>query len=204
VNVVPLDETNAPAWVALFEACGSACFCRWWHFEGTKNDWLARGVQEPQRNRDEQLALTLSGAPEGGGLLALEGSEALGWMKLAPRASLPKLLHQGAYRRLQLGASEGIWSIGCLLVAPTRRRAGVARSLIHAAHDYVSRWGGTALEAYPRRAQHRLHDEEAWMGTAELFASCGFIEVAGEGPYPVMRKDVDREKPEQPTRRELA
>ncbi len=128
----------------------------------------------------------------GRGLLAFDQSEAIGWMKLAPRSALPKLLRQGAYRPLELGAGEGVWSIGCLLVHPARRGAGVARALVGAAHDYVVQWGGRALEAYPRRAEHRLHDEEAWMGTADLFASCGFVEVAGETPYPVMRKEVQR------------
>jgi GNAT superfamily N-acetyltransferase len=191
VTIYTLDAARATAWAALFEACGSACFCRFWHFEGTKNDWLARCAEDAHTNRDEQLTLALGGTLAGGGLLAFEQSKAIGWMKLAPRSALPKLLRQGAYRSLPLGASEGVWSIGCLLVHPERRGAGVARALVLAAHDYVVQWGGRAIEAYPRRAGHRLHDEEAWMGTADLFASCGFVEVSGETPYPVMRRDVE-------------
>jgi GNAT superfamily N-acetyltransferase len=190
VNVAPLDETHAAAWAELFEASGSTCFCRWWHFEGTKNDWLARGVEEPHRNRDEQWALARSGAPAGGGLLAFDGAAAIGWMKLAPRAALPKLLRQGPYRALDLGPSEGVWSIGCLLVRPTERRGGVARALVQGADDFVRWRGGTAIEAYPRWADHRLHDEEAWMGTAAFFASLGFVEFAGQAPYPVMRRAI--------------
>jgi hypothetical protein len=52
----------------------------------------------------------------------------------------------------------------------------------------VRAWGGRSIEAYPRRSQEPLHDEEVWMGTPALYTACGFVEVAGEGQYPVMRK----------------
>jgi GNAT superfamily N-acetyltransferase len=196
--VVPLDEATAPAWRALFEASGSACFCRYWHFEGNKNDWLDRCARRPEDNRDEQLALIHSGADEARGLLAMDGTDAIGWMKLAPRARLPKLRRQGAYRPLDLGPDEGIWSIGCLLVRPNVRGHGVARDLVQAAPDFVRSWASRALparaiEAYPRgevagEERSRLHDEQAWVGTQRLFESCGFVRVAGEPAYPVMRR----------------
>ncbi len=179
------------AWAALFEASGSACFCRWWHFEGTKNEWLARCFHEPQRNREEQQALVRSGAPEGRGLLALEDDGgAVGWMKLAPRARLPKLRRQGAYRSIDLGDDEGVWSIGCLLVRPDRRRRGVARALVEAAPEHVRAWGGRAVEAYPHRVTHPLHDEEAWMGPERLLVTLGWEVVHDVAPYPVYRRPV--------------
>jgi GNAT superfamily N-acetyltransferase len=196
--VVALDAATAPAWVGLFEACGSACFCRYWHFQGKKNDWLERCFHRPDDNRDEQLALVHAGAPDARGLIALEGEIAVGWMKLAPRALLPKLTRQGAYRPLPLGPDAGVWSIGCFLVRPDRRARGVALALVGAAPDYVRAWSpqgeARAIEAYPRgrtdAALARLHDEEAWMGTEALFERCGYVRVAGEAAYPVMRKEL--------------
>ena len=190
VSVEALGEANAPLWVRLFEICGSSCFCRYWHFEGNKNEWLARSVEEPLRNRDEQLALLRSGATAARGLLARDGDEVVGWMKLAPRAALPKLRRLGPYRMLTLGPDEGVYCIGCLLVAPNRRGQGAAETLIRSADRFVLAWGGFAVEAFPRNAGRRLHDEEAWMGTTELFAACGFTAVAGEAPYPVMRRTL--------------
>lgn len=192
----PIAEANAPLWVRLFETCGSTCFCQYWHFEGTKNEWLARGVEEPLRNRDEQLALLRRAAPAARGLLVREGDVAVGWMKLAPRNTLPKLLSLGPYRSLSLGSlgsSDVVYVIGCLLVAPDRRGRGVAETLIRSADRFVLEWGGRAIEAFPRNggnAGTRLHDEQAWMGTTELFARCGFAVVAGEMPYPVMRREL--------------
>ena len=70
-------------------------------------------------------------------------------MKLAPRALLPKLRRQGAYRPLDLGDDDGVWSIGCLLVRPDRRRHGVARALVEAAPEHVRAWGGRPSRPTP-------------------------------------------------------
>ena len=72
----------------------------------------------------------------------------------------------------------------------------MARALIGAAAEHVLAWGRSgsparAIEGYPRGdtpGRGRLHDEEAWVGTQELFESCGFVRIAGEPAYPVMRK----------------
>jgi GNAT superfamily N-acetyltransferase len=192
VRIASLNADNAGAWAALFEASGCTCYCRWWHFTGNKNEWLARCFEEPTKNRDEQTALVAAGALEARGLLAMDDDgDAVGWMKLAPRALVPKLRRQGAYRAVDLGDDEGVWSIGCLLVRPDRRRSGVARALIEAAPEAVRAWGGRAVEAYPHRVGHALHDEEAWMGPEGVFASLvtnGWQPVHDVAPYPVYRR----------------
>jgi GNAT superfamily N-acetyltransferase len=190
VRIAPLTPDDVGAWAALFEASGCTCYCRWWHFTGNKNEWLARGFEEPARSRDEQVALVNAGALEARGLVAMEGAEAIGWMKLAPRALLPKLRRQGAYRPLDLGDDAGVWSVGCLLVRPDRRRTGVARQLIGAAPEQVRAWGGRTVEAYPHRVAHALHDEEAWMGPERVFVTLGWQAFHDLAPYPVYRCSV--------------
>jgi GNAT superfamily N-acetyltransferase len=190
MQIAALTDATARLWEALFVACGSACFCHYWQFVGTKNEWLARCFGDPDSNRRDQRVLVRDGAPEAHGLLAIEEDAAIGWIKLAPRSALPKLLRQGAYRRLDLGPAEGMWGIACLLVHPSFRRRGVARALVMAAVDHVRERGGKAIEAYPREADYPLHDEEAWLGTPSLFAACGFARIAGEAPYPVMRQTL--------------
>jgi GNAT superfamily N-acetyltransferase len=190
VRVAPLTPENLGAWRSLFEASGCACFCRWWHFTGTKNEWLARSFEEPAVSFDEQAALVGSGALEARGLLATDDGVGIGWMKLAPRARLPKLRRQGAYRPVDLGDDDGVWSVGCLLVRPDRRKTGVARALVAAAPAQVRAWGGRAVEAYPHRVAHALHDEEAWMGPERVFAELGWKAVHDVAPYPVYRLAV--------------
>jgi GNAT superfamily N-acetyltransferase len=140
--------------------------------------------------RAEHASLVRAGDPAGHGLVAFEGEEAVGWMKLVPRASVPKLRSQSVYRALDLGDDEGVWSIGCFLVVPGRRRQGVAHALVRAAPDFVRAWGGRAVEAYPRRTSEPMHDEQAWLGPESLFVAHGFELVAGDGPYPIYRKTL--------------
>jgi GNAT superfamily N-acetyltransferase len=190
VRVAPLTRETFAAWSALVDACGCTCFCRYWHFTGGKNDWLARGFERPQESRDEQLARVAEESDEAKGLVAFEGEVAVGWMKLAPRAVLGKLRRQGVYRGLDLGSDDGVWSVGCFLVHPEHRRHGVARALVQAADAHVRAWGGRVIEAYPHRAGYALRDEEAWMGPEGLLVECGYVATHEDGPYPVYRKTI--------------
>ena len=189
-EIAALDALTAPAWLRFFEACGSACFCRFWHFEGKKNDWLERCAFRPDDNRDEQLALVRVAAPEGRGLLALHEGVVVGWMKLAPHESIPKLTSLPVYRALT--AEPGSWVVGCFLVSPGMRREGVARALLQAAETHVCAWGGRFLLGHPRRSNEPLHDEEAWQGPEKLFLELGYTPIHDVGPYPVYRKVVNR------------
>jgi GNAT superfamily N-acetyltransferase len=196
LSVVWLAPEHAGAWSALFVRAECPCFCRWWHFEGDKNAWLDRCANRPDENRDEQLVLlghtddaVRSGA---GALIATHthrgATEVVGHMKLAPRAALPKLRNRPVHKRLDLGSDDGVWSIGCVLVDPAWRGKGVSRLLLRAAPELARARGGSALEGYPRRSSEALRDDEIWMGPEGLYASEGFIEVGGDGPYPVFRK----------------
>jgi GNAT superfamily N-acetyltransferase len=174
---------------ALFEACSSSCFCRWWHFEGTKNEWLDRCAHRPEENAGELERALASGDASGDGLVVIDDEgRVVGWMKLSPRAAVPKLRRLPVYRALDLGPEDTTFSIGCFLVDPRARRRGVARALVSAAAEHASARGARAIEAYPRRAAEPLHDEEAWQGPEQLFRELGFEAVHGVAPYPVYRK----------------
>lgn len=185
MRVEPLSPPLVPAWRRLFEHAGCDCYCRYWHFEGTKNEWLDRCANRPEENATEEPLAT--------GLVALEGNDAVGWMKIAPRAGMAKLRRLPVYKSRDLGSDEGVLSIGCFLVDPSRRGHGVARALLEAAPAYARTRGAVTLEAYPRRSDHRLGDEEAWMGQLELFLSLGFVAIDAAGgfdAYPVLRLSV--------------
>jgi GNAT superfamily N-acetyltransferase len=184
VKVERLDAARFDAWARLFERAGSACFCRYWHFTGTKNDWLARSLTDA--NKDDARAHLPTG------LVAIEGDEVLGWTKLAPRSSLVKLRAQSVYRALDLGADDGVIAIGCMLVDPAKRASGVARALVQGAIRDARDRGALALEAYPRCVRDHdrhvpRHAEELWMGPEALYLEAGFVPVAGEAPYLVYR-----------------
>ncbi|MEO8877809.1 MAG: GNAT family N-acetyltransferase [Polyangiaceae bacterium] len=180
---------------ALFEACACTCYCRYWHFTGTKNDWLARAAFTPEESRSELGAALSAHDDTARGLVAidstLENKPIVGWMKLAPRAALVKLRNLGPYRAQDLGADDGVFSIGCFLVHPEHRKRGVASALVNGAPAVVRAWNGKAIEAYPHAIDRAMYDEEAWMGPVAIFERAGFVKIAGEAPYPVLRLVID-------------
>lgn len=188
LRVVPLSPALADASVALFAACASSCFCRYWHFEGPKNDWLARLAFSPETNEAEHRGALASGDDSAAGLVALEGDTAVGWLKLAPRSRVPKLRRLPVYRSLDLGPEDEALSIACALVHPDHRRRGVARALVTEAIVQATERGARVLEAYPHRRSEPLGEEELWMGPFALYEELGFTVAAGDGPYPVLRR----------------
>lgn len=188
-RVEPLSEAHLPGLHALFEASSSTCFCRYWHHEGTKNDWLDRCANRPEENAAELDAAVRAEHPAARGLVALDArGEVVGWMKLTARAHVPKLRALPVYRSLDLGDEATTFSIGCMLVHPGARGRGVARALVFAAPDLARAWGAHAVEAYPRRSELPLHDEEAWQGPERVYIEAGFELVHDAAPYPVYRK----------------
>ena len=187
LRVTPLTPDLVSAWALLFGACASSCFCRYWHFEGTKNDWLARLAFSPETNEEEQRTRLAVGHPSARGLVALEGEDVVGWLKLSPRSAVPKLRRLPVYRALDLGPEDDVMSIGCLLVHPSYRRRGVARALVREALVVAKASGARAVEAYPHRRGEELRDEELWMGPVALFEEEGFRALDGNAAYPVLR-----------------
>ncbi len=191
LRVVPLTLDVFSSWADLVGACASGCYCRYWHFDGTKNDWLARLAMSPEENLAEQRAAVASGDPSARGLVALdEAGVAVGWMKLVPREAARKLRRLPVYRALDLGPDDGVVSIACCLVRPSHRRRGVARALLEGAIADPQARGGRALEAYPHSRSEALREEELWMGPLGLFEAHGFVRVGGEDAYPVLRRDA--------------
>jgi GNAT superfamily N-acetyltransferase len=193
-QVEPATSAHFDRLTTLFEACSSTCFCRYWHFGGTKNDWLTRCALSPDENKNELQAALEASSNSARGLVAIdstaENKPIVGWMKLAPAASLPKLQKLPVYRASAGRDSENVFSIGCFLVHPDYRKRGVARALVEAAPEMVGAWGGEAIEAYPHSIDRQMHDEEAWMGPASIFFGAGFRMIAGENPYPVLRREI--------------
>jgi GNAT superfamily N-acetyltransferase len=186
--VEPLSATHLEGFRALFEACASGCFCRYWHFAGTKNEWLERCALRPEENFAEQTDAVRQNMDSARGVIARDGDMVVGWMKVTPAHALPKLAQLPVYKHRH--AAEGTWTVGCFLVRESERRSGVARALLEGAEALVRASGGTFIEGHPRRSEAPLYDEEAWQGPERLFVALGFVVVHDELPYPVYRKSL--------------
>jgi GNAT superfamily N-acetyltransferase len=190
-RIEALAEAHLPRLREFFEACSNTCFCRYWHFSGTKNEWLDRCAHRPEENASELEAAVRARDAGGRALVAIDDDDSVvGWMKLTPREAVRKLRSLPVYRNLDLGDEATTYSIGCLLVRPDARGKGVARALVTAAPEFAREWGARAVEAYPRRSTEPLHAEEAWQGPERVFVEAGFRVSVDVSPYPVYRKDL--------------
>jgi GNAT superfamily N-acetyltransferase len=190
----PVEPSDAQRLVALFEACDCPCFCRYWHFDGDKNDWLARCALEPDTSRDELTTALAARSDQALGVVyETPTCELVGWAKVCPALAIDKAYTQRFYRRLPCFAGErsGVFLIGCFLVHPGHRRAGVATALVHGAVELARSRGARAVEALPRRTSDVVSDGELWCGPFSALVGAGFVEVGGEGPYPVLRRDLE-------------
>ncbi len=189
----PIATTDAPLLSALFEACDCRCYCRYWHFEGDKNDWLARCFGDVASNERELSERVESGDDEALGVVAELDRALVGWLKLTPSRSIAKAYDQRLYKGLPLldPAREGVFFLGCALVAPGARHRGTATALVKAAVELGRARGARIIEAFPRRPRDAVRDEELWTIPAAALEANGFRPVAGEDPYPVLQLRLD-------------
>lgn len=125
------------------------------------------------------------------GVLAYQGSEAIGWCAVAPRAEYLRLEKSRVLARVD---DQPVWSISCLFIAKPHRRAGVSVGLLKAATDYAAKHGAKLVEGYPIEPDSgTIPDAFAWTGLASAFRKAGFSEVARRSKTrPIMRRAVAR------------
>jgi len=178
----------------LFQAAGSPCFCRFWHFNGTNNEWLDICANAPRQNADAFRDALITGNDEARGIVALEGDLVVGWLKVAPAPVMRKAYERRFYKQLPVlqGQREGVFLIACALVHPEHRKQGVAKALVAAAVEHAPGLGATVLEALPCRpnATAGVMDEALWTGPMGAYLANEFVEVGGFEMYPVLRREL--------------
>lgn len=190
VDVVarPATAADADGLAQLFERANHRCHCRYWHFDGTTDEWLGRVFNTPNVNEEEFREALRAGADEAQGVVALAGEVIVGWMKLAPAKSVEKLYAQRLYRSLPCfyGDRAGVVTVGCFLVDPEWRRAGIASLLVGAGIELARKIGASAIEAFPYSGASP-QDHQLWTGPEAVLATHGFSRVHEFDPYPVLR-----------------
>ena len=157
-------------WKQLAELFGergacAGCWCMWWR--------LARPVfSANQGDGNKKLLKKLVDAGNTPGILAFDGTQAIGWCSVAPRTEFPRL---DSSRTLKALDDFPVWSIVCLFVAKEYRRQGVAVELIKAAARYVKESGGRMVEGYPVISKKgMMPDAFAFNGVPSAFLKAGF------------------------------
>jgi GNAT superfamily N-acetyltransferase len=113
------------------------------------------------------------------GLVAYESGEAIGWISLGPRYDFSRVDNSRATPPVD---DVPAWVIPCITVRKGYRGQGVAVAMIRAAVEYAGKRGAPAVEAHPRAAGKRVHDDFAFFGTEAMFKKAGFRKIRGVMP----------------------
>ena len=156
---------------------GAGCWCMFPRVtEKQTRELPGDGPVTPRR----KAAMTaLAGREHAPGLLAYEDREPVGWVAVAPRSELGRIVRSRAAPPVD---DAPVWVIPCITVARAHRGRGIAVALIRAAVAYAGEQGAPAVEAYPRAGGERTGDDNVYFGTETMFRRAGF-EVVRE-PLP--------------------
>lgn len=167
IEVRPLTGELAPDFLRFFDRTAFAdnpdwhgCYCCFHYHDSNAGGWEAR---TGACNREAMASLIAGGEAEG--FLAYDGDDVVGWCNAAPKSLFPQL------RRLPGNGADTAF-VPCFVVAPARRREGVARRLLEAACDSLRQRGFTRLLAKPVRGAATAAENHA--GPLPLFLGAGF------------------------------
>ena len=148
---------------------GAGCWCMYPRLtDAQMRELPGEGRVSPRRR---EAMTRLAGREPAPGLLAFENGESVGWIAVAPRTELTRIVRSRATPPVDV---EPVWVIPCVTVRRTHRGRGIAIALIRAAVEYASRHGAPAVEAYPRADGERTGDDNAYFGTETMFRRAGF------------------------------
>lgn len=186
IEVVPATAERWDDLEALFGRSGAAggCWCMFWRLDRA-NFKKMKG----EGTRGVLKAMTLNN--EVPGVLAYDGSRAVGWCSIGPREDFAALENSRLLKRID---DQPVWSIVCFFVSKDYRGQGVSRALLAGAVQYALSKGAAIVESYPIDLQsellagQRLTGYSGYMGIASVFRSLGFVECARvSGTQRIMR-----------------
>jgi len=188
VAIRPLAESQLADYQQFFDrtafmdnAMWSGCYCHFYSFPGTKEQWQTRRSAE---NREDQSELIRRGRVQG--YLAYAAGNVVGWCNAAPRSMLPGLDREDA---LRMDDIEGIGSIVCFVVAAPYRGQRVAKQLLEAACQGLRAQALTVAEAYPRNDE--VSSSGAYHGPLSMYLEAGFEPYREAGAWTIVRKRLE-------------
>jgi GNAT superfamily N-acetyltransferase len=166
-HVDDLKTVTAGTW-------GASCWCLFPRYTAAqkRERGLDKGGDTARRAEVARLARRRK-AP---GLIAYRGSEPVGWIAIGPRSDLSAVDRSRATPAVD---ELAVWVIPCITVRRGHRGQGIAVAMIRAAVEYAAKLGAPAVEAYPRAANKRVHDDFVFFGNEEMFRRAGFRQVRG-------------------------
>lgn len=148
---------------------GSTCWCLFPRLSDAQMRSLPGTGSLGERRR--QAVAELASRSHAPGLIAYECGEPVGWVAVAPRSELGRIVRSRATPPVD---DQDVWVIPCITVHKSARGRRIAVALIRAAVAYAAEQGALTVEAYPRAGSARTGDGNVYFGTEPLFRRAGF------------------------------
>jgi ribosomal protein S18 acetylase RimI-like enzyme len=153
---------------------GKSCQCMWQLLPGP--EWEATSVGE----RRDLLRAELERDDRPPGLLAYDGAEPVGWVRVGPRPPLRRVTRS---RIVAAGSREPlddatVWAVSCFSVRREHHKRGVVGELLDAAIAFARSGDARILEAYPfDTAAKARTSNELYVGALSTFEAAGFTVI---------------------------
>lgn len=106
------------------------------------------------------------------GVLGFDGNNPVVWCCVGPREEFARLENSRSLKPID---DVPVWSIPCLFVARTHRKAKLSSKAVDAAVKYAFSKGAKIVEGYPNDTRgKKWADPFAWMGLVSSFSNAGF------------------------------
>ncbi|HEY7945330.1 MAG: GNAT family N-acetyltransferase [Burkholderiales bacterium] len=175
------DHERGPAFADNPE--WAKCYCHYYEVP-VAIDWPSLSAAQ---NRIAIQARIEVGEMEG--FLAYDGDEPVGWLNAQPRHKLPHCFDRMCIAPTPLPcAAYQAAVIVCFVIAPARRRQGVARALLAGALSSLAARGFILVDAFPFKSGDSESAADHYHGALPMFTAAGFAPLAETETITVMRK----------------
>jgi GNAT superfamily N-acetyltransferase len=159
------------------------CYCHFYQVPQAI-DWPALTASQ---NRTAMQARIEVGAMDG--FLALDGADVVGWLNAQPRDALPHCFDRMRIEPTPLPCEAFEAAvIVCFVVAPQKRRQGIARVLLAAALASFAARGIKLVDAFPFKSGASEFAADHYHGSLSLFIDQGFTVLREDETMTVVRK----------------
>jgi len=166
-------------------ACGG-CWCQHWRVPKGKQIW-----QDTKGDRARSMTEALIQSNRMTGLLAYDGTTAVGWCSYGPRSAYIRINQIKAYERDDI---DGIWCINCFFIDKKYRHQGLAGDMLNAALKFLKKRKVKTVEAYPTpltKAGKKLPAAFVYTGPLKMFEDAGFEIIQRHShSRPLVRKNI--------------
>ena len=164
-----------PAW--------AKCYCHYYQVPKT-TPWASLAASSNRRAMGARIDV---GEMEG--MLAYEGADVVGWVNAQARHKLPHCFARMGVAPTPLPCKPyEAAAIVCFVIAPTRRRRGIARALLRAALESFAARGFKLVDAFPFKSGDSLLAADHFHGPLSLYLDAGFSVLGENKRLTIVRK----------------